>query len=176
MDQMLTKQKYIILLSGRNKVIIDDLFYHNKDAFTLLSTSLRMEDIRAHLDICKPDAFIICLGGETVENIDAMAELKRRITRDGVAFGIIGTVEECKVFQEHAVYMADFVIEKPISAEGIKKKIEIFMGELRQTREEQEAMKHALELIKEQQRRKHVLVIDDDPGMRKMIKEHLHEN
>ena len=72
--------------------------------------------------------------------------------------------------------MADFVIEKPISAEGIKKKIEIFMGELRQTREEQEAMKHALELIKEQQRRKHVLVIDDDPGMLKIIKEHLHEN
>ena len=72
--------------------------------------------------------------------------------------------------------MADFVIEKPITAEGIKRRIEIFMGELRQAREEQEAMKHALELIKEQQRRKHVLVIDDDPGMLKIIKEHLHEN
>ena len=176
MEQILTEQKYKILLSGRNKVIIDDLFYHNKGTFTLLSTSLRMEDINAHLDVCKPDAFIICLGGETIENINAMAELKRRITRDGVAFGIIGTSEECKVFQEHAVYMADFAIEKPITAEGIKRRIEIFMGELRQAREEQEAMKHALELIKEQQRRKHVLVIDDDPGMLKIIKEHLREN
>ena len=35
MEQILTEQKYKILLSGRNKVIIDDLFYHNKGTFTL---------------------------------------------------------------------------------------------------------------------------------------------
>lgn len=170
------EKKYTILLTGKNKVVVDDLFMYRKGCFTFITSSLRMDDLVAHLDICKPEIVICCLGGESPENLDVLAELKRRITRDGIHFGIVGTTEDCTLFQEHAVYMADFIIERPVRADGIQHQIEVYMAEVERNRLEQEEMQRAMERIKEQERRKHVLIIDDDAGMLKLIKSHLHEN
>ena len=50
------------------------------------------------------------------------------------------------------------------------------MDEKKKKAIEEEKLQAELEKIKEENRRKHVLVIDDDPIMLKVVKEHLHEN
>lgn len=69
--------------------------------------------------------------------------------------------------------MADLILVKPITANIIKEKIINYMEETE--KEEQKLMQEKLAAVKAQEERKHVLVVDDDPIMLKLIKEHLCE-
>ena len=102
-------------------------------------------------------------------------EHKRRLTRNGVVTVIIGSQEDCENFQRVAVYMEDLALMKPISAGTIKEKIIRYMEEFEKEKEEQKLLQEKLAEIRDNKERKHVLVIDDDPIMLKLIKEHLHE-
>lgn len=168
-------KKYKVLLTGKNNAIKDDFFSHMDDVFTAVTTSSRYDDVTRHLDFYQPDVFICCLNGETREDYTKIMEHKRRLTRDGVATVIIGTEEDCEAFQKIAVYMADLVLLKPISAGAVKDNIVQFLEEAEAEKEEQKKLQERIALMKSQNERKHVLVVDDDPMMLKLIKEHLHD-
>ena len=55
------KQKYKILVTGKNKAVIDDLFVHMDTDIECLSTSRRLDDVLGHLKYFEPDAFVYCL-------------------------------------------------------------------------------------------------------------------
>ena len=167
--------RYKVLLTGKNKAIKDDFFSHMDDVFQAVTTSTRVDDVARHLDFYQPDIFICCLHGETREDYTKIMEHKRRLTRDGIATVIIGTEEDCEIFQKIAVYMADLVLLKPITAGAIKDKIVQYMEEVEAEKEEQRKLQEKLALMKSQNERKHILIVDDDPMMLKLIKEHLHE-
>lgn len=113
------------------------------------------------------------MNGETRDDLSKIIEHKRKITRNGVSTVIIGSGEDCDNFQKIAIYMADLILVKPITANIIKEKIINYMEETE--REEQKLMQEKLAAVKAQEERKHVLVVDDDPIMLKLIKEHLCE-
>jgi CheY-like chemotaxis protein len=71
--------------------------------------------------------------------------------------------------------MSDLTLIKPITANAIKQKILVYMENVEKEREEQRIMQERLAEIQAKSERKHVLVIDDDPMLLKLIKEHLHE-
>lgn len=167
--------KYKVLLAGKNNTVIDDFFNHMSDVFCLMTTSNRFEDISRHLDFYAPDIFVYCLYGETRDDLIGIMEHKRRLTRDGVITVIVGSVEDCEHFQKIAVYMEDLVLTKPITAGTIKERIVQYMEDIQMEKEEQKLLQEKLAQIKAKEIRKHVLVIDDDPMMLKLIKEHLHE-
>ena len=167
---------YKTLITGRNTAIIDDFFNHLSDNFDILSTSLRFDDMDNHIEKFKPEIFVICLNGETRDDMSKISELKRRLTREEVVVFIVGSPEDCDNFQKSAVYMADGAFEKPKSILEVKNGIIDFMEAKAKKEAEEVALQQKLEEVKEQERRKHVLVIDDDPIMLKLIKEHLHEN
>lgn len=169
-------KKYKILLTGKGRTIVDDFFNHMEDVFQSVTTSARYNDIIHHLDFYKPDIFVCCLNGETRDDISKIMEHKRRLTREGIITVVIGSEEDCDAFQKIAIYMSDLVLHKPISANLIADNILKFMDNLEKEQEEQKRMQEKLAAIKEQNERKRVLVIDDDPMMLKLIKEHLHEN
>lgn len=167
--------KYKILLAGKNNTIIDDFFNQMNDAFCLATTSIRFDDVIHHLEFFKPDIFVYCLNGENRDELSRVMEHKRRLTREDVSTIIIGSQEDCDNFHKVAIYMADMTLVKPISAVKIKEKIVELMERVEAEREEQRQLQEKLAKIKEQQERKHVLIIDDDPIMLKLIKEHLHD-
>lgn len=169
-------EKYRILITGKNNVVLDDFFEYTGDTFDIISTSMRYEDMDNHLTICEPDIFVYCAANDTRDEIMKLVGLKRKITRQGVVFVIIGSPEDCEYFQKIGVYMVDLVLTKPITIEQVRERILKFMEEKEQEEEASAQEKARLEAIKEQNRRKHVLVIDDDPSMLKLIKEHLHDN
>lgn len=188
-------EKYKLLLTGSNLIIMDDFFAHAQDSFIMMSTSLRFEDMDAHLTYFEPDIFVYCVGDESRDDIQKLVELKRKITRQGVVFVIIGSREDCEEFQKIGIYMVDLALIKPITIEQIQGRIRKFMEEKREEelaaeteseqaarlekeQKEKEANEDAdpLHGLIEQPAMKHVLIIDDDPSTLKLIKEHLHKN
>ena len=168
--------KYKILICGKQTSIIDDFFNHLSDDFDLLTTSFRYEDIVKHVSLFHPDVFILCLNGESKDDLNVMNELKRIFTRESIFVFIAGSREDCDFFRNTVVYMAEESFEKPISVAAIRNRINDYMDEKKKKAIEEEKLQAELEKIKEQNRRKHVLVIDDDPIMLKVVKEHLHDN
>jgi len=167
--------KYKILICGKQNIIIDDFFHHLSDDFDLLTTSFRYEDIVKHVNLFHPDVFILCLNGETKDDLNVMIELKRIFTRESIFVFIAGSKEDCDFFRNTVVYMAEESFEKPISVSNIRNRINDYMDEKKKRAIDEAKLQAELVKVKEDNRRKHVLVIDDDPIMLKVVKEHLHE-
>ncbi len=179
--------KYIILLTGGNTSMINDFFTQMDDCFELLTTSERLDDISTHLKYFKPDIFVLCLSANTYDSFNQTILLKRQLENKDIPVVVIGTEEDCNNFSQYAVNVADLVLVKPITARTIKSRIIDYMNTRQLKRESERAEKERLELEKEENARlerlkheqesdkKHILVVDDDPLILKLIREHLHE-
>lgn len=173
--------KYKVLLTGKNNTVIDDFFTQMEDNFECLTTSSRYEDILNHLKYYEPDIFVYCLNQENNDSLNQMILLKGRFQNKGIKFVIIGSEEECNSFSQYALNVADLALIKPITAVGITggilnymKAQQRLMEEAKRAEEEERAKKERLER-KNGISRKHILVVDDDPLMLKLIREYLHE-
>lgn len=171
--------KYTILVTGKNTVLHDDIFNRFSLEYTLLTTSMRYEDMENHINVIHPDILLIGLNAETKDELTRFQELSRRITKSDLQVVIVGTAEECEEFQNASGNLAHLVILKPTTISLIREQLEEHMRDFEKVKEEEklaqeQAYAKALEEA-ESQRRKHVLVVDDDPLMLKLIKEHLHE-
>ncbi len=153
--------KYRILFAGSNKIAIDDLFDHLSEDYELMTTSIRYRDMDSHLQIFKPNMYVYCLESEKNEDIRHIAELRSYLTSSGVDIAIIGSKDECTKFQEMTMNMASLVITTPATMMDTVNKLDSFIKN-----------KEGSSAVEE---RKHVLVIDDDPQMLRVIKELLHD-
>lgn len=173
--------KYTVLLTGKNNIAIDDFFTQMNESFEILTTSGRYEDISNHLKYFQPDIFVYCMNQENNEYFNKMLSVKQQLKENDIPFIIIGSEEECNNFSKYAVDSADMVLVKPISASSILNKITVYLKERQRIREEEaQAEEKRLEeerAAREQTgERKHVLVVDDDPLMLKLVKEHLRDD
>ena len=160
------------LLTGKNTAVIDTFYNQLWDVYDCMTTSMRFQDINRHIDKYQFDAFIYCMNNEYTEDIENMSELKKKLVRVGVPLFIIGSTDETDSFQRSTSGAADLIINKPLSNEKIQASIESFMSS-----READSMRLIREAEKEVElgRKKHILVVDDDPMMLKVIKENLHE-
>ena len=191
--------KYRILLAGNNQPVLDDFFYAMSNDFECQTTSWRFEDIECHLKYFTPNIFVYGLREDFKDNLAKIIEARGNLEKKKIPFAIIGTKEDCDNFIKAAVNIADLVLAKPLTAAMIEEKIaeyllekqrreaeerrrekrrqrlaEIGYSEEEKKRIEQELRQKAIEA--EKNRRKHIIVVDDDPRMLKLIKEHLHED
>ena len=118
----MASEKIRVLVTGKNKMIIDDFFNHLTDIFELLTTSTRMEDMKGHIELFEPDVFVCCLNSETREELLVIKELKRFLTKKNISTIIIGSEEDCELFNKVALYMADMTLLKPITINVIRDK------------------------------------------------------
>jgi CheY-like chemotaxis protein len=192
--------KYKVLLTGRNKTTIDDFFVQLDDTFESQCSSSRYDDLISHINYFAPDVFVYCMDRESRDTMSRMVSVKNKLSKKGIPFILIGDVEDCEEFTRLTANIADVILQKPIAAKTIQKQIMDFLQELerieeeikekeRQAEEERRAQEEAraqeeLEQLErqleeaalaQQSRRKHILVVDDDARMLKVIKEHLHE-
>ncbi|MCI9447933.1 MAG: response regulator [Lachnospiraceae bacterium] len=186
--------RYKVLVTGKNDSAITAFFEQISDDFVILSTSTRYEDIVGHIDYFVPHVFVYCLHNEARDSIVQMLSINSRLLRSKIPCVILGSKEECDEFERIAVNVASLVLHRPLSATAIKKKILDFMEKNKTGREEEEDFLPGQAELPEQEaavldaggagaedieplpRKKHVLVVDDNPMMLKVIKEHLHED
>lgn len=178
--------QYKILLTGKNSAIIDDFFKKMDDTFESQTTSMRFEDIISHLEYFNPSVFVYCLYKESRDNISRMGSVKQRLIGKNIPFVIVGDAEDCEEFAKISINAADLVLVKPLTANAIQERIVHYILEQKRIQEEEVERKLKEEvrrreeeqqkkLERERSRRKHILVVDDDVRMLKVIKEYLHE-
>ncbi|MDE7259900.1 MAG: hypothetical protein K2N77_11790, partial [Lachnospiraceae bacterium] len=179
--------KYKVLLTGKNDSAIDDFFMQMGDNFEVLTTSARYEDIARHMTYFMPDIFVYCLYNESRDDIVQIANLKLRLSKANIPLVIIGLKEDCDEFEKIAVNAANLTLYRPMAVGVIQEKIISLLKERRfmevvdiqsanaaaaRKAAEQQAAQQAAR-TKEPVQRKHVLVVDDNAMMLKVIKEHL---
>lgn len=191
--------KYKVLLAGSHQASIEDLFTRTEESFTCITSSMRELDLARHMELFHPDLFILCLQNETEAIIDSMVEVKKECEKYNTSFVILGDEKECKEFKQRARYVADLVLETPITTTHILEKIGFYLEERvrierevleedRKRRESQgmEAVEPTGIFAKEElvppppepeppAPKRHVLVVDDDANMLKLIKRYLED-
>lgn len=185
--------KYKVLLCGKSKVIVDDFFTHLELEFDAQTTSLRYADMMSHLRYFTPHVLLFCMHKETEEAINTIATFKSKFQHYNTALVIVGNEEECEEFQKATHDMADLVLTKPIMVRKIGEEITKFVQQWESTHEPVDTEKVEAEMENTDQVlsdvahklaefgedtpiKKHVLVVDDDPMMLKLIKEQLKDN
>lgn len=174
-------KKYKVLLTGKNNTAFDDFFAQMGASFDSLTTSGRYEDIVNHLKYFEPDIFVYCMNYESSGDINKIICAKKQLEQNNIPLAIIGSEEDCNGFLQYAVNIVDLVLVKPITASTVESKIMDYLQEQQRLQEEAAeaerlAREEAERLAREKAvRKKHVLVVDDDPLMLKIIKEHLRD-
>lgn len=188
--------KYKVLLAGSHQASIEDLFSRTEEHFTCITSSMRVLDLARHMEMFHPDLFILCLQNETEEIVKSMVEVKKECDKYNTAFIILGEVKECEDFKQIARYVADLVLKKPITMTHILEEIRRYLEERRRIECEvlEEDRRRREELGDEspaptgifskeelasppivEVEKKHVLVVDDDANMLKLIKHYLED-
>ena len=181
--------KYKVLLTGSNKTSMDDFFIHMDESFETLSSSVRYWDMIGHIKYFMPDVFVYCLDRESKEVMSRMVQVKNELSRKGIPFAIVGDVQACNDFLKTTAGIADIVLQRPMTTKAIESQIVNFLRNLERIAEEANGRKKDAEegsLDKregssalegaEEVRRKHILVVDDDVRMLRVIKEHLRKS
>lgn len=196
---------YNVLIAGNNASAIDDFFLRLQDDFDLLTTSIRFDDVDRHLKYFTPDIFVYCINDNYFEDGAKLISVKNLLDKYNIPFALIGSKDACSQFQRGAVNVSDLTLVKPISIyvirdtiiEFLTKRLEV--GEIAtdfldndpieekaaskpptmedmKTMADTEAMAVTKTMAKPKNERKHILVVDDNSLMLKVIKEHLRDD
>ena len=198
--------KYKILIAGKASSIIDDFFLRMNDNFEIMTTSLWHDDILRHVKYFQPHMFLYCMYNESREDFNKMISLKYQLIKSKVYIGIFGAQTDVTDFERAALNVADLVMVKPLTIDGIQSKIKAYLdihkpvimpetdnnsayapsgspvgnsgpvGQQAPTGFARQAAPNVAVPVAQPVStfHKHVLVIDDDPRMLKMMKEQLH--
>lgn len=179
--------KYKVLLTGNNKTIINEFFTYMDLNFECISTSERYDDIMSHMKYVNPDVFVYCLYKERPDDLKRFANIERQISDRDVPLVIIGDSEDCDEFAKIAPLLEPLVLQKPISTQNIATAI-VNMLQARRKRNDPNAAKNeaadnmlqnARELLAqvetkmEENRKKHILIVDDDSRVLRLLKSYL---
>lgn len=195
--------KYRILLTGNNKMVINEFFTYMDFSFECLSTSDRYDDIISHVKYVKPDALVYCLYGENPDDLKRFVNVENKISNEKIPIIIVGDADECTQFERIAPSMDVTVFRKPITSQKLEEGIVKLLKEKRPNAAQEkrsvmvtqsalntdDVMRVAEELLsqiaKEEERekreqaeaarRKHILVVDDDSSVLKLLKGYLAE-
>lgn len=181
--------KYKVLLTGNNKTIINEFFTYMDFDFECITTSERYDDIMSHMKYVNPDVFVYCLYKERPDDLKRFANIERQISDRDVPIVIIGDSEDCDEFTKIAPLLDALVLQKPISTQNIATAI-VNMLQNRKKHYDPNAAKNeaaenmlqdARELLAqvetkvEENRKKHILIVDDDSRVLRLLKGYLEE-
>lgn len=171
--------KIKVLLAGTQDAVMDDFFMHTESAFSCLTTSNRVADIQGHINLFEPDVFVYCLGKEQSEDTDVLSLANRCFNEIGKeedrVIVLIGDKYQLDGLREDIIAKTDLPLLKPISIKKIQTQIENAYEDMLIRKEQREKELLRLQMEAEANRKRHILVVDDDPTMLRTIKMYLEE-
>lgn len=171
----MNNNKIKVLLVGNQDAIIDDFFIHTDDDFICISSSDRKADIEAHISFFAPEVFAYCMGKDIDKDMDNL-RLAMRIIKDSQAISIvIGDGADISAIPPMVLESIDMSFSKPISIKNIAKDIVHLIESKRIEQENKRLEEERARVVEEQQDKKHILVVDDDPTMLRTIKRYLED-
>lgn len=195
--------KYKVLLMGNNKMIINEFFTYMDMSFECCSTSDRYDDIVNHVKYIHPHALVYCLHGENPDDLKRFVNVQEKISASRVAIVVVGDDEDCRLFENVASSVEAKMFHRPLTSqrleEGlvkflkekypedteVKRSVTVTESELKTKDVMRVAEELLAQLAKEEERekkeqaeavkRKHILVVDDDSSVLKLLKGYLTE-
>lgn len=169
-----------LLLSGNSPVTIDEFFYNTGDAFECQTTSMRNGDVMSHVNSFNPDMFVFCVREDLVESGFRLSKIFKTLREMGIPYAIVGSEEACEKFMLEITVDPVMILVKSMPLASIVLRIQKYLDANvpQKNQPEQKTQNQPVEKEKEavdQNRKKHVTVVDDDPRMVKVIKEFLHD-
>ena len=175
--------KYKVLMSGNNRTIMNEFFTYMDFSFECMSCSDRYDDIVNHIKYVKPDVFVYCLRGEKPDDIKKYCNVERKLEEKEIPVVVIGDDEDCELFERIAIFSKATVLRKPISSQNIEAEVLKLLGGKQEQEifDAEDPIAAAMKLLDrveisvpdEPSARKHILVVDDDSSVLKLIKGHL---
>lgn len=175
--------KYKVLLMGNNRTIINEFFTYMDYDFECISTSQYYDDIMCHIKYVKPDVFVYCLLQEKLDDIKRFSNVGCKISECGIPLVIIGNDEDCSEFSKIAPLLNPLVLKKPITTQNIATEIIEMLKEKERAEKqsagkdmtvEQETQKESnMPTQGEQNKKKHILIVDDDSRVLRLLKGYL---
>lgn len=179
--------KYVVLLTGNNRMAINEFFTYMDNTLECINTSSRYDDIMNHLKYISPDVFVYCLYGESPDDIKRFDNVEQRIEELGVPIIIVGNREECEQYKKIVPTTQATFFQRPISAQKLEHSIVDLLdkrGTKKKSAESAAASgSAAVDLVMpvlqvevpKPPARKHILIVDDDSSVLKLLKGYLAE-
>ena len=148
-----------VILIGRNNSLIDDFFSQPDPELDFITSSQRYEDLLRHIELIKPRALVYCLGRESIDDMNKLNSLKRRLERANMVLIALGEKSDLKELEETAPGACALTIPRPFESDEVQRRIAQFikgqslseqgMNDLRGKMHEREMEKYRSELAEE---------------------------
>ncbi len=155
---------YKLLVGGKSSFVMDFL-RHSDPYFQNLSTSDYISDVTNHFDLFKPDGYVRFFDSADEEMIELIKSVRRSTSYNSAPVIIVASSSVCDDIRNMAPKVADLFIKRPVSADNLALRITRFLEEYHS---------NAAKTTKVDAK-KHILVVDDDKSMLKMLKTALGE-
>lgn len=199
--------KYKVLLTGNNRVLMNEIFTHMDYNLECMSSTYRSDDMMCHLKYFKPDGVVFCLQNEGKYELSGFRGVAQKLSAQNIPLIMVGGDEECDEFGKVLPMASDVTIRKPYTTKGLEEKILSCLNEWAEKRkkekqkeeflkksggsvseegtktpsgEDQDIMdtlafieKLAGEIDDKPVEKKHILVVDDDSSVLKLVKGYL---
>lgn len=175
--------KYKILVNGGSSALLRD-FFVNSTGFTCMSTSGYWTDLSAHYEMFKPDAYVCIV---EYADVQLMSQIKRLKTNEeyGNVPVIVVTNEDCfelYTSENENEKIIDLILSRPITISAISDKINRLLRNIEEekeriAKEKEEAERRAAEELEKKKLnvKKHILIVDDDKNILKLLKSALED-
>lgn len=185
--------KYKVLVNGTNYKVISDFIQHTDAYFDAMSTSSCWQDILLHFKVFEPDVYVIFVDPDYERTVGQINNLKDSGFYNGAVIVFVADAPTCEKIEQHARFSANLIIRRPISADNLVLKITRYFDDLNEAKERAKAKaaerqakadaekaayeaqvaaaveKEAAELAASNEK-KHILIVDDDRTVLKLIK------
>lgn len=183
--------KYKILINGGNSALLRDFFVNTTD-FKCMSTSGYWVDLSAHYEMFQPDVYVCISEYADPQQLSQIKRLKTNPIFCKVPVVMI-TDEDCfEYFSNENKYnnnVIDVILSRPITISAICDKVIRLLRDIEEEKQRiaEEAERRAAEIMAEEEKmaealgkkehngRRHILVVDDDKSILKLMKAALEE-
>ena len=190
---MANPERYKILINGRNSAFVTDFIQYTEVYFKCLSTSECFQDITNHFEFFSPDAYVIFADSSDAKILTQTNPLREHRFYNHAAVIVICDEKTSRELEYSARCKVDLIIRRPISADNLALRIIRFFEERKEKEEEARLIEEAARLEREEsakkaeelekakeavakaaaaaeETKKHILIVDDDRTILKMLK------
>lgn len=170
--------KYKILVHSKNTSLIADFIQHSDNFFTTVSTSDYLPDVLNHFEFFHPDAFVCFMDNDPDRTISNLSALKKEAAYNGAPVFVVADAGTSDEVEDKLGFTVDVIVRRPVTQDNLTLRITRHFEELNAAKEKlkaeqaRQAEYNAMENFakKSGNEKKHILIVDDDRTILKMLK------
>ena len=190
MAEIVSKKKKI-LVAGAKQNIVMDFINHSDIYFKTLSTTSSWNDLSLHFELFEPDGYLLFPDSSDDDMVSQINKLKSEDVYNDCPIFICAPMDVCAVIQRTSPRLVDLMLKRPVSADNLSLRIMKYYEDLAKQKEKEAQRLAALSAAQspidyvdpnkadgpaQEERKKSILIVDDDKTILKMLKSALEEH